>query len=51
MKALASKYDDLSSIPRSYMMEGEAGSGEVSSDLHMYVVTHMCPYVHTQAIN
>lgn len=39
VKVLATKHDVLSSIPRSSYMRGETVTLEVSSDLHMRVVT------------
>lgn len=47
VKVLATKHDVLSSIPRSsYVREGETVTLEVSSDLHMRVVT-IC--IHTDS--
>lgn len=36
VKGLANKLDDLSSIPRVHMVEGEMQLHTLSSDLHMY---------------
>lgn len=40
VKAFAAKPDELSWIPRTPLLEGE-NSLKLSSDLHVYAVTHM----------
>lgn len=46
IKALATKLNDLSLIPGTHKVEEKTDFCKLSSDLHMYIMVHMC-YTHT----
>lgn len=51
VKALAAKLDNLSSIPRTHLVEGKNGFLKLSSILHVPTMARMCARTHTHKMN
>lgn len=53
MKVLVAKADNLSSTPRTNMVEGKESTPPSCSDLYMHAISHICTCVraHTHTIN